>query len=98
MPVAIRLVVCVNRCLGSAQRSCAGSGSIDLIDSIESPIADDKLDIPGFRRECLGRCETGPGMRIAPGGPFCTEIDQSRLGDIISELKSFIASYNAKPS
>lgn len=84
MPVAIRLAVCVNRRLGSAQRDCAGS--LDLIDSIESPIANDKLDIPGIRRECLGRCETGPGLRISPGGPFFTEIDQSRLGDIISEL------------
>jgi (2Fe-2S) ferredoxin len=98
MPAAIRLVVCVNRRLGSGQRSCVGSGSLELIDSIEGLIADEKLDVPVVRRECLGRCQTDPVMRIAPAGSFFTEIDAARLGDIISALKSFIASHNAKPS
>lgn len=98
MPGPVRLVVCVNRRLGSGQRSCVGSGSLDLISGIEALIADEKLDIPIVRRECLGRCETGPVMRIAPSGPFFTEIDQTRLGDIIGALKSFIASHNATPS
>ena len=98
MPGPVRLVVCVNRRLGSGQRSCVGSGSLDLIRAIEGLIDDEKLDIPIVRRECLGRCENGPVMRIAPSGPFFTEIDQNRLGDIITALKSFIASHNAKPS
>lgn len=94
----VRLVVCVNRRLGSGQRSCVGSGSFDLISKIESLIAAENLDIPIVRRECLSHCETGPVMRIAPADPFFTEIDAARLGDIVVALKSFIASQHANPS
>ena len=47
--------------------------------------------MPVVRRECLGRCEQGPAMRIAPGGPFFTEIDEAGLATIIRELEKFIA-------
>lgn len=94
----VRLVVCVNRRLGNAQRSCVGSGSLDLISKIEGLIAGENLDIPIVRRECLGRCEAGPVMRIAPAGPFFTEINEARLGDIVVALKSFIASQHANRS
>ncbi len=94
----VRLIVCVNRRLGSGQRSCVGSGSLDFIGKIEGLIADENPEIPIVRREYLGRCETGPVMRIAPAGPIFTEIDEARLGDIIAAVKSFVAGHNAKLS
>ena len=87
----VRLVVCINKRLGTGQRSCVGSGSLGLISRLESMIAAEKLDVPVVRRECLGRCEEGPVMRFAPAGPFFTEIDKAALGDIIDQLKIFIA-------
>lgn len=98
MPRPVRLIVCINRRLGTGQRSCVGSGSLDLIRKIEAMIAAEGLEIPVIRRECLGRCETGPVMRIAPGGPFFTEIDEARLLDIIAGLKSFVESNNVQHS
>lgn len=95
MPRPVRLIVCINRRPGSGQASCAGSGSLDLISKIEAMIVADQLEVPVIRRECLGRCETGPVMRIAPGGPFFTEIDAARLVDIVAQLKSFIESDHA---
>ena len=56
------------------------------------------LDVPVVRRECLGRCEQGPAMRIAPGGPFFTEIDEAALAVIITELERFIAAGHASDS
>jgi len=94
----VRLIVCINRRLGVGQASCAGSGSLDLISKIEAIIAAENLEVPVIRRECLGRCETGPVMRIAPGGPFFTEIDAARLIDIVTQLKAFIESHNADQS
>ena len=90
MPAGVRLVVCINRRLGAGQRSCAGSGSLALIERIEGMIAERGLEVPVVRRECLGRCEEGPTMRIAPGGPYFTEIDEAALAVIIDELESFI--------
>jgi (2Fe-2S) ferredoxin len=75
-----------------------GSGSLDLIGKVETMIATEQLEVPVVRRECLGRCETGPVMRIAPGGPFFTEIDEACLVDIIAGLKLFIESNNAHHS
>jgi (2Fe-2S) ferredoxin len=91
----VRVVVCINERLGTGQRSCVGSGSLDLISQLESMIAAENLQVPLVRRECLGRCEQGPVMRIAPAGPFFCEVDAARLQTIIAELKTFLASRDA---
>jgi (2Fe-2S) ferredoxin len=95
MRSGVRLVVCINRRLGAGQRSCAGSGSLALIERIERLIDERGLAVPIVRRECLGRCEQGPTMRIAPGGPFFTEIDEAALAVIVNELERFIAAGKA---
>ena len=89
----VRLIVCINQRLGTGQRSCVDSGSLDLISQLEAAIAAERLDVPVIRRECLGRCEEGPVMRIAPAGPFFTEIDEAALPQILAQLKSFVASH-----
>ena len=94
----VSLIVCINRRLGTGQRSCVGSGNLDLINKIEAMIAAEQLEVTIVRRECLGRCETGPVMRIAPGGPFFTEIDTTRLAEIVAQLKSFIEIQHADRS
>ena len=91
MASRVRLVACVNQRLGAGQRSCVGSGSLALIERVERLLEQRGLAVPVVRRECLGRCEQGPAMRIAPGGPFFTEIDEAGLATIIRELEKFIA-------
>ena len=95
MVTPVRVVVCINERLGTGQRSCVGSGSLDLINQLESMIAAENLQVPLVRRECLGRCEQGPVMRIAPAGPFFCEVDAARLQTIMAELKTFLASRDA---
>ncbi len=84
-----RLIVCVNQRLGSGQRSCVGSGNLDFIRRIRQMLVDAGLDVPVIERECLGHCEQGPVMRIAPGGRFFSEIDEASLPRIVAELKAF---------
>ena len=86
----LRLIVCVNKRLGTGQRSCVGSGNLDYIAEIRRLINLRKLDIPVIERECLGKCEQGPVMRIAPGGVFYTEIDETKLNEIIEELRHLL--------
>ena len=92
MPAGVRLIVCINRRPGADQRPCAGRGSPILIELIDAMIAEQDLAISVVRRECLGCCEQGPTMRIAPDGPFFTEIDDAVLAVIIDEPKLFIDS------
>jgi (2Fe-2S) ferredoxin len=42
------------------------------------------------RRECPGRCEQGPTMRIAPSASFFTEIDDAAPAVIIDEIEKTI--------
>jgi len=91
MSSPLRLVVCVNHRLGVAQKSCVGSGNLGYIESIRQLIEVNGLNVPIVERECLGKCEQGPIMRIAPGGRFFTEIDQSSLTTIVEELKIAIS-------
>ena len=90
----VRLVVCINEKLGIGQRSCVGSGSIDLISQLEAMIVSAKLDVSVVRRACLGRCAEGLAMRIAPAGPFFTEIDETGLDNILDQLKIFIEQHD----
>ncbi len=83
-----RLIVCVNERLGSGQRSCVGSGNLDYIRRVRQMLADARLDVPVVERECLGHCDAGPVMRIAPGGCFYTEIDDACLARIVAELQA----------
>jgi (2Fe-2S) ferredoxin len=89
----VRLIACINERLGTGQRSCVGSGSLDLIEQMEAMIAAVRLDVPVVRRECLGRCEQGPVMRFAPAGPFFTEIDGAALEEIFAQLVTFVAGH-----
>jgi len=98
MAKSVRLIVCVNQRLGTGQRSCVGSGSLVLISRIEALIAAEGLNVPLVRRECLRRCEQGSTMRIAPAGPFFTEIDEPGLQLIVAELKVFLEIQNGSGS
>ncbi len=91
----VRLIVCINQRLGTGQRSCVGSGNLDYIRRMRELITAAGLDVSVVERECLGKCDFGPVMRIAPGGRFFTEIDASTLPGIVRELKSFIAAQDA---
>jgi len=86
-----RLVVCVNERLDPKQKSCAGSGSRELIQIIQQRKLDSGLDFEVIEQVCLGRCEEGIAMRIAPGGPFFTEVTEQDLDSIIQTVQAFKA-------
>ena len=83
------MVVCVNERLGMGQRSCAGSGSQELISKARALLQAMELDLEVTEQVCLGRCQEGITMRIAPGGPFFTRVTEQRLAEIINALKAF---------
>lgn len=84
-----RLVVCVNERLGPGKKSCAGSGSRELIALLQQRIEAQGLEIGITEQVCLGRCEEGIAMRIAPGGPFFTQVVAGDLDKITQALITF---------
>ncbi len=84
-----RLVVCVNERLGLGQKSCASSGSRDYIDQLRGMISQRGIQAEVVEQVCLGRCAEGIAMRIAPGGPFFTQVEKADFEQILSELQRF---------
>ncbi len=83
------LVVCVNQRLSAGQKSCAESGSRNLISAIKWQLSQAGVDIPVVEQVCLGRCSEGVAMRIAPGGPFFTQVTEQDVEGIIRDLINF---------
>lgn len=84
-----KLVVCVNHRLGPNQKSCAGSGSRKLIEIFKQRLLESGQDVPVIEQVCLGRCAEGIAMRIAPGGPFFTQVTEQDIDHILNELRQF---------
>ena len=91
MTSPVRLIVCTNKRLGAGQRSCVDSGNLNFIADIEVLLQQAGLNVAIVRQECLGKCEQGPVMRIAPGGIFFTEINANTLPEIVDEIKSMLS-------
>lgn len=85
-----RLVVCVNERLGPGQKSCGGSGSRQLIEKIKTYCQLQGVNIDITEQVCLGRCEQGITMRIAPGGPFFQQVTQNQIPEIVSQLIGYV--------
>ena len=84
------LVICINRRLGSNTPSCAGRGSEGLADELERELAHAGLAVELRRIECLGQCDLGPNLRIAPGGAFYHGVGLDDLPAIIGELQCLV--------
>ncbi|PIW25914.1 MAG: hypothetical protein COW30_17670 [Rhodospirillales bacterium CG15_BIG_FIL_POST_REV_8_21_14_020_66_15] len=63
-------MVCINRRLRSDLASCAARNSGDLAEAIEDEVRRRGLAVRVERTVCMGRCDFGPTVRIAPGGAF----------------------------
>jgi len=88
------LLICINERQDPTRPSCAQRGSLQLAEAIEKEIADRGVELKVERIHCLGHCQKGPTMRLAPGGKFYlgkkdTEI-KAILDDIESRLKKVL--------
>lgn len=87
MSDAFSVVICINRRLGSHTPSCAGRGSEVLAAELERQLAHAGLAVALRRIDCLGQCEQGPNLRIAPGGAFYHGVGLDDLPGIVAELQ-----------
>jgi len=80
-------LVCINRRLRSDLSSCAARNSEDLAKAIEAEVQARGLDIRVERTVCMGRCDFGPTVRVAPGGAFHLGLAPNDVGDFLNELE-----------
>ena len=71
------------------QPSCGARESGLLADQLEQEIAAKNLPINVIRQRCLGMCEHGPNLKLAPGGKFYNQVGYSDLVSLIDDITSF---------
>ena len=86
-----RLVICSNQRLTTQKPSC-GASNIGLTKKLEMLISEHHIPITIEQRKCLGQCERGPNIRLAPSGKFFHNIGADDIPMIIDEIKQFIES------
>lgn len=65
-----KIIICVNYRANPVQPSCGARGSEAIALRIEKEIDERGLPIELERTYCLGHCEQGPNLRLAPNGEF----------------------------
>ena len=73
-------MVCVNRRIGKP--ACAGAA---IADALESELRQRQLAIPVERSICLGACEQGPNVRLAPGGRFYHQVGVAGIAELVDD-------------
>jgi len=87
-PPGWSLLVCINRRLRSDLASCAARGSEALADAIEAEADRRGLDIQVERVVCMGRCNHGPTVRVAPGGAFHLGLGVEQVPGFLDRLET----------
>lgn len=80
------LLVCINRRTNPDLPSCGTRGGLELAELAESECTRLGLDIHVERFHCLGLCELGPNLKIAPEGDFIHTATQQDLLSVLAGL------------
>ena len=80
------IVVCVNRRFRADQPSCAARGSIAVAEALERGVDERRLPVRVERICCLGECQRGPTVRVAPGGAFFLGVSANDVPAILDSV------------
>lgn len=82
------IVVCINHRANPNQPSCGARGSKAIASAIETEINKHQCDVQVERIQCLGFCDRGPNIRIAPEGRFIHDVQLADVPNLIAEIVS----------
>ena len=80
----VRLTVCVNdRGANAITVSCGPRGGADLEKKIAKEVLERGLNIEVQTIKCLGLCDKGPNVRLAPGNNWFHEVQTTDTSELI---------------
>jgi (2Fe-2S) ferredoxin len=83
------ILVCNSfRLSGDPQGVCHKRESANLLQILETEISDRGIDAMVSSTGCLKTCEKGPIMVIYPQGWWYTQVDESKLEEILDALEA----------
>lgn len=80
------IYVCTNLRKVGGEASCAGRGSLDLIDLLQERLAARQLSYEVKPSVCFGHCEKGPNLKPA-GRPFWHGASSENLEEFLDTLE-----------
>jgi len=80
-------MICVNRRFRADEASFAARNSRALADALEAGIRERNIDIKIERSVCLGHCQKGHSIRLAPGGRFILGKSLDDVDVLLDELE-----------
>ncbi|WP_374338490.1 hypothetical protein [Leeia sp.] len=86
-PQPTTLIVCTKHRFLGQQPSCGGRGSKALLDALKPLAAAADIEVIPF--PCLGECEHGPNIKLAPGGRFFHQVTMAQLPDIVAAAQAW---------
>lgn len=84
-----KVIVCVNMRANPDQPSCAARGGVALAEALEQAIEERGLPLTLERFECLGRCNMGPNVKLAPGGAFLHHVRPDHIAPVLRAMEKF---------
>jgi len=82
------IIVCINHRANPDVPSCGARGGEAIAQCIETEIATHNLTIGVERFLCLGLCELGPNIKLAPAGEFYHKVNLDTLPQLIQKIAS----------
>lgn len=82
------LLICTNRRFRLDEPSCAARGSLELATRLEDGVRSRRINVTIERSVCMGRCTTGPTVRLIPGGKFFESPRADDAAAILDELET----------
>jgi len=84
------IIVCVNHRANPNQPSCGARGGLEIADLLEAEIAGSGLNVRMERFKCLGFCEHGPNLKIAPDGRFIYGAKPEDIPLLVQEIANAV--------
>ena len=81
------VIICINHRANPNNPSCGARGSEKIAAALQHQITAANLPVVLKRFKCLGHCDKGPNLRIAPDGRFFYGVTEDMLEEVITELE-----------
>ncbi len=84
----IEVLVCTNRRINKP--ACAMHDSAALLDQLKTELEHLSSHVRVKATVCMGFCNQGPNLRLAPGGPIFNNFDIEQLPVLLKALKKML--------
>ena len=84
-----KLLVCTNFRANPNNPSCAARNSKQVFDALKRQFSEKNIAVEVEESPCMGYCNIGPNLRLAPNGAFFHGVSASKLAHLVKAAKKF---------